>query len=231
MDKLTTFQLQGEKLAYINNTRLSLLCIICFRSCIATYPMSYPNVIPPKAAKTDRVHTYQFTLFLNMSYDVFSAYRRLRRSIYVATTDKIATPSRPAQHAKEVWPARFRTRNRNEANTKKMTCRWSRACVRVGSWRRNLYSPPLGIFSQRRRAATTTKQHDDSGVTEGEGLRGDTLRIGCSSGFWGDSATAGDMHDLFYILCLWYPHLLALARGNPFRQYMNNQRTNISLKK
>ena len=132
-----------------------------------------------------------------------------------------------AQHAKEVWPARFRTRNRNEAHTKKMTCRWSRACVRVGSWRRrNLYSPPLGIFSQRRRAATTTKQHDDSGVTEGEGLRGDTLRIGCSSGFWGDSATAGDMHDLFYILCLQYPHLLALARGSPFCRYMNNQQTN-----
>ena len=35
------------------------------------------------------------------------------------------TPFRPAhgpchaQHAKEVWPARFRTRNRNEAHTKK----------------------------------------------------------------------------------------------------------------
>ena len=148
---------------------------------------------------------------------MFSAYcrsvarndRSHARSIYVA----------------KVWPARFRTRNRNEAHAKKMSCRWSRACVRVGSWRRNLYSPPIGIFSQRRKAATTTKQHDDSGVTEGEGLRGDTLRIGCSSGFWGDSAAAGDMQDLFYILCLQYPHLLALARGSPFCRYMNNQRT------
>ena len=82
------------------------------------------------------------------------------------------------------------------------SCRWSRACVRVGNWRRNAYSPPLGIFLQRRRDSTTTQQHDDSGVTEGERLRGDTLRIGCSSGFWGDSATAGEIHDLFYVLCL-----------------------------
>ena len=109
----------------------------------------------------------------------------------------------------EVWPARFGTRNTEPGtgtrHIRKMTlasCRWSRACVRVGSWRRNAYSPPLGIFLQRRRDSTTTQQHDDSGVTEGEGLRGDTLRIGCSSGFWGDSATAGDKHDLFYILCL-----------------------------
>ena len=110
---------------------------------------------------------------------------------------------------KEVWPARFGTRNTEPGSGTrhiwKMTwasCRWSRACVRVGSWRRNAYSPPLGIFLQRRRDSTTTQQHDDSGVTEGERLRGDTLRIGCSSGFWGDSATAGEIHDLFYVLCL-----------------------------
>ena len=135
-----------------------------------------------------------------MSYDVFGVPS-------LATIDRTLNQCSNAQPAseryKEVWPARLGTRNRNEAHTKKMTwasCRWSRAGVRVGRWRRNVYSPPLGIFSQCRRAATTTKQHDDSGVTEGEGLRGDTLRIGCSSGFWGDSATAGEMYDLFYII-------------------------------
>lgn len=54
-------------------------------------------------------------------------------------------------------------------------------------WRRNL-RPPLGLCSQRRNAATANQRLSGGGSL---GLKGDTLRIGCSSGFWGDSATAG----------------------------------------